>query len=99
MSQADMEKAYTEAVDQLARAVEANRLLTVRLEAYEIEGCRLRAGIAEIARSARYNSRMDPDLRKPPARLLELIRQTLDCLDLPVGASQDGEPPARPGVP
>lgn len=36
MSQADMEKAYTEAVDQLARAVEANRLLTERLGAYEM---------------------------------------------------------------
>lgn len=42
MSQADMEKAYAEAVDALARAVESNRLLTERLEMYEMQLAALR---------------------------------------------------------
>ncbi len=48
MSQADLEKAYTEAVDQLARAVEANRLLTERLTAYEIQVAEARAVADEL---------------------------------------------------
>ncbi len=46
MSQADMEKAYTEAVDQLARAVEANRLLTERLEQQELTLAEVRKAVS-----------------------------------------------------
>ncbi len=89
MSQADMERAYTEAVDQLARAVEANRLLTERLQAYEIRDAAVRRAMNETA----------DDKHKYSADERGVAISVLDMLDQPVGSSHPEEPPARPGEP
>lgn len=88
MSQADFEKAYTEAVDLLAHAEESNRLLTERLQEYEIrEAAVMKVAHQLFPMQAQRSSYMDA---------VESIR---DILDRPVGASQDERPPASPGVP
>ncbi len=107
MSQADMEKAYTEAVDHLARAVEANRLLTERLQAYELREGTVRADCMSVTCSRHpehddgagcphgcgdYMAGFDHGMAKQGC-------DTLAILDRPVGPSHSEEPPARPGEP
>ncbi len=108
MSQADMERAYTEAVDQLARAVEANRLLTERLQAYEIREAAVRGDCASCSDNGKRPENRDwcgcphgcGDYQAGfDDGMAEQACDTLAILDRPVGPSHSEEPPARPGEP